>query len=72
MYLPAIFREEHPEIVQAAMHDHLSATLVTYGTDGLEANLVPFILLNDRYGRDVLRDRLAIANPQIADLRGTF
>jgi transcriptional regulator len=69
MYLPAIFREERPEILQAAMRDHPLATLVTHGPAGLEANLVPFILLNDPHGRHVLRAHLAIANPQIADLR---
>jgi transcriptional regulator len=70
MYLPAIFRAERSEIMQAAMRDHPLATLVTYWPARLEANLVPFILLNDPHGRDVLRAHLAIANPQLADLRG--
>lgn len=69
MYIPPVFREERRERLHAAIRAHPLATLVTHGASGLSANLVPFILVAEEDGRDLLRAHLARANPQLADLR---
>lgn len=68
MYRPPAFREDRPEVLHDMMRAHPLATLVTYGTSGLTANLLPFALANDG-NQDVLRAHLAKANPQLEDLR---
>jgi transcriptional regulator len=68
MYIPAVHREERLEALHALMCSHPLATLVTYGSSGLLANLIPFIVnANEKLG--VLRGHLARANGQVADLR---
>ncbi len=68
MYRPAMFREDRPEILHALMRAHPLATLVTAGSQGLEANLLPF-LLAEVDGAWVLRAHLGRANGQLAALR---
>lgn len=68
MYRPPAFREDRPEVLRDAIHRHPLATLVTYGTDGLQANLLPFIIAAGAGGGDVLRGHLAKANGQLRDL----
>ena len=69
MYIPLLFREERPEVLRALIRAHPLASLVTQGTSGLTANLVPFILVPGAGGRDILRAHLARGNPQLEDLR---
>lgn len=69
MYRPPAFREDRPELLHAAIRAHPLATLVTHGSSGLTANLVPFTLVPGEDGADLLRAHLARANPQLADLR---
>jgi len=68
MYLPAAFREERLETLHALIRAHPLATLVTAGTGGLIANLVPFILV-DAGAKGTLRAHIARANPQVEPLR---
>jgi transcriptional regulator len=68
MYRPPAFREDRPEVLRAAIRAHPLATLVTHGPQGLQANLLPFILATDE-GKDILRGHLSKANSQIDDLR---
>jgi transcriptional regulator len=68
MYLPAAFREDRLEILQALMRAHPLATLITAGPGGLIANLAPFILV-DSGPKGTLRAHLARANHQVEALR---
>ena len=68
MYIPTVFREDRLEVLQAFITAYPLATLVTCGSGGLEANLIPFVLTaNDGLG--VLRAHLSIANSQLVALR---
>lgn len=69
MYQPRIFQEQRPAVLHALMRDHPLATLITAGSGGLMANLLPFDLAADAEGGHMLRAHLASANPQIDDLR---
>ena len=65
MYCPPAYRENRIEVLLAAIRAHPLATLVTYGADGLRANVVPVTIAEG----PVLRFHLAKANDQIGDLR---
>lgn len=69
MYCPAAFREDRPEVLRALIRDHPLGTLITHGQAGLTANLLPFTLVEQTDGPDILRAHLARANDQAADLR---
>ena len=64
MHCPAMFREERIEVLQQLIRHHPLATLITSGSHGLSANLIPFTLHGD-----VLRAHLARNNRQLDDLR---
>ncbi len=68
MYLPPAFKETRTEALYAAIRDYPLGTLVTQGASGLEANLIPFILV-EADGGAILRAHLARGNPQLDDLR---
>ena len=68
MYRPPAFREDRPEVLLALIESHRLGTLVTYGPEGLNANLVPFTLDRTRGQYGVLRAHLARANEQQAAL----
>ncbi len=67
MYRPPAFREDRPDRLYEAMRAHPLATLVTQGSTGLMANLVPFTLQTER--GPVLQAHLARGNEQVAQLR---
>lgn len=68
MHCPRAFREERLDILHALINTHPLATLVTAGSQGLMANLIPFSLLDD--GRNgILQTHMARNNSQIASLR---
>jgi transcriptional regulator len=69
MYRPPAFREDRRDVLHEAIRAHPLATLVTSGSSGLVANLIPFTLAGDIIGGDVLRAHLARANSQLEDLR---
>lgn len=68
MYNPPAFREERAEVLRDAVRSHPLATLITSGSAGLIANVLPFNLRMTAKG-DVLCAHLAKANDQLADLK---
>lgn len=68
MHCPSMFKEERLEVLHGLMSAHPLATLITSGSDGLIANLIPFSL---HYGGDygILRAHLARGNKQLDALR---
>ncbi len=68
MYQPSAFREERLEILHALIRAHPLATLITAGTGGLIANLVPFTLA-DAGDKGTLRAHIAKANDQAEPLK---
>src|SRR5262245_16561903 len=68
MYQPTAFREDRLETLHALIRSHPLATLITAGSGGLIANLVPFIL-TDTGGKGTLRAHIAKANDQVDALR---
>lgn len=66
MYCPDAFTEDRPQLLAALIRAHPLGLLITAGTEGPQANAVPFDLTPD--GRQ-LRAHLARANPQLDDLR---
>ena len=67
MYQPPHHREDRLEIQHALIRAHPLGTLVTYGADGLTANLVPFILDAGASPNGTLKCHVARANPQWRD-----
>ena len=68
MHCPSMFREERLDVLHSLMMRHPLATLITAGSAGIEANLVPFSLHEGgEYG--VLRAHLARNNKQLDALR---
>jgi transcriptional regulator len=63
MYLPAHFEEKRLDVLHELMQAHPFGTLVTLGADGLNANHIPFELVNDGPAFGVLRAHVARANP---------
>lgn len=64
MYLPAAFREERKEVLCELIARHPLGTLITSGSGGLIANLVPFLV-----DGDTLLAHVARANDQVPALR---
>jgi transcriptional regulator len=64
MYQPSAFREERLETLHALIRAHPLATLITSGTGGLIANLVPFIVAGEG-DKGTLRAHIAKANDQV-------
>jgi transcriptional regulator len=68
MYLPAHFDQSDPDVLHRLMRAHPLATLVTLGSDGLNANHVPLLLLPEPGPFGTLRGHVARANPVWRDL----
>jgi transcriptional regulator len=68
MYRPTSFQEDRLEVMHALMRAHPLATLVSGGAEGLLANLVPFLLIQEG-DKGVLRTHLARGNEQLQSLR---
>lgn len=68
MHCPTMFREERLEVLHDLISAHPLATLITAGSNGLMANLIPFTL---HVGREhgILRAHLARGNKQLNALR---
>jgi transcriptional regulator len=64
MYLPAQFREERVDVLHEAIRGTGLATLVTLGSEGLEASHVPMLLEPSPSPRGTLIGHVARANPQ--------
>jgi transcriptional regulator len=67
MYLPSAFREDRLPTLHALIRAHPLATLITAGSGGLLANLVPFTLA-DVGDKGTLRAHIAKANDQVEAL----
>lgn len=68
MHCPAAFSETRPPALFALMRAHPLATLVTAGSGGLIANLIPFQLIESG-DTGCLRAHMARSNAQLQDLR---
>jgi len=68
MYQPSAFREDRLETLHDLIRAHPLATLITSGSGGLIANLVPFIVVNSG-DKGTLRAHVAKANDQVAALQ---
>ena len=68
MYRPPAFREDRPEVLHEVIRAYPLGTLVTAGSSGLIANVIPFSL-RVHNGGAVLCAHLAKANEQISELR---
>lgn len=63
MYLPPHFEQPDVKALRALMQAHPLATLVTHGTQGLDANPVPMMWVDDGSPQGLLRGHVARANP---------
>ncbi len=63
MYLPPHFQQPDVKALHALMQAHPLATLVTHGAQGLDANLVPMMWVDDGSPHGLLRAHVARANP---------
>lgn len=65
MYNPKHFEETRPEVLQALVREHALATLVTMGTEGMTANLIPLLWQAGNPGQTpgTLLGHVARANP---------
>jgi predicted FMN-binding regulatory protein PaiB len=63
MYIPAHFAESRPEELHRVIREHPLGVLVTHGSDGLDADHIPFMLLPDEGPHGRLRAHVARANP---------
>ena len=68
MHCPSMFREERLDVLHNLISAHPLATLITAGSNGLMANLIPFTLhVGGEHG--ILRAHLARGNKQLDALR---
>lgn len=68
MHCPSMFREERLDVLHDLIAAHPLATLITAGSNGLMANLIPFTLhAGGEHG--ILRAHLARGNKQLDALR---
>ena len=70
MYCPTLFREERLEILHAFIRAHPLGLLISQGSTGLLANLLPFVLKSGDSERGVLQAHMARANPQWREIDG--
>jgi transcriptional regulator len=63
MYVPSHFEETRPEVLHQLIRDHALAALVTLGSDGLNANHIPFELDPAPAPLGTLRGHVARGNP---------
>lgn len=68
MYSPSLFREDRLEVLHAFMRSHPLGLLISHGSTGLLANLLPFVLKTGDSERGVLQAHMARANPQWREL----
>ena len=70
MYCPALFREDRLDVQHVLIRSHPLGLLISHGSQGLIANLLPFILKTGDSERGVLQAHMARANPQWRELDG--
>jgi transcriptional regulator len=70
MYCPPAFREDRLEVQHGFIRSHPLGLLISHGSTGLVANLLPFVLKSGGSKRGVLQAHMARANPQWRELDG--
>ncbi len=70
MYEPPLHRQEDRAAIEALIRAHPLGLLISHGANGLLANAVPFMRVEDGSAHGLLRAHLARANPQWRDLDG--
>ena len=70
MYCLSLFREDRLEVLHALIRRHPLGLLISHGSSGLLANLLPFELKTADSERGVLHAHMARANPQWGELDG--
>jgi transcriptional regulator len=68
VYLPPAFTETRPDVLLAHIERHDFGLLVSYGTAGLVASHIPFLVERDNEELHLL-GHLARPNPQVEDFR---
>ena len=68
MYCPSLFREDLLEVQHAFIRCHPLGLLISFGSSGLIANLLPFELKTGDSERGVLQAHIARANPQSREI----
>lgn len=68
MYCPSLFREDRLDVLHAFMRNHPLALLISHGSTGMVANLLPFVLKTADSERGVLQAHMARANSQWREL----
>lgn len=63
MYIPKPFAESRPDVLHRLIREHSLGMLVTHGSDGLDANHIPFELDAGAGSQGILRCHVARANP---------
>ena len=63
MYCPEAFAETRPEVLRALIQQYPLATVVSMGSNGLEANPIPLYLVASEGSQLVLQGHIARANP---------
>ena len=63
MYLPPHFATDDPEPLHQLMQAHPLGALITHGSQGLDANHLPFEFAKETGGQGVLRAHVARNNP---------
>lgn len=68
MHSPSVFKEERVDVLFELIREYPLATLITLGSKGATANLIPFSL-HIEGERQILRAHLARGNKQLEDLQ---
>lgn len=68
MYCPSLFREDRLDVLHVFMRNNPLGLLISHGSTGLLANLLPFVLRTGDSERGVLQAHMARANPQWREL----
>lgn len=63
MYVPSHFEESRPEALHGLIVEHPVGVLVTHGSEGLDANHLPFELVENVGEHGILRAHVARNNP---------
>lgn len=68
MYVPKHFEESRVDVLHALIRKYPLATVVTYSSNGLNANHIPLHLSESPVPYGMLRGHIAAANPMLGEL----